>query len=544
MEQQQLIDQQQFIVIFIIAGIIFLAAMQYIYSNRQRGNTLVKKQDHIWIFIGIAAFALIVRMIIAYQMPGYKTDVDCFRAWAVYAYDGGLGIFYNGDFFADYPPLYVYLLSFLGFIRDAAGIDASSAGYGLMVKMPAMILDIVFAYFIYRLAEKEINAKAGLFLSALVLLNPAVMANSALWGQVDIFITVLMVLTLYMLYKNKLFLSSVLFLLALLLKPQAIMIAPVLLFVFIRNIIVSKDKLKAFLLLAYSLLAMAALFFIIPLPFGMDKEPLWLVGRFMETMSQYQYASLNAMNVYSLAGLNFAPYAEHVFLGLPLNVWGFIFVGVICVYALWLYIKNPSRKYIFIVAAFIVYSVFEFTHSMHERYLFVVPILMLVAYIFIRDRRLLSCTLMVFGILLVNQCISLYYYQMVIPAEACIAVSAIGLAVYAYTAYVFTMLALKPPVAEGPFLKEDEDGGSAKGGEAKAAYAQLRPIRQGRRIARKDVFFMVVITAVYSIVAFTNLGSFTIPESMAAVDGEVVVEFQEPESIAKIKYYADYGRER
>ncbi len=541
MDDERIIAQNEFILPFMVIGIIFLCVMQYMYMTQRAKKRLEPEPSMLSIFILMAAAAFIIRMLIGYNMPGYITDMDCFRSWSAHAYEGGLQNFYNGDFFADYPPMYIYILSFLGFIRDAASVDIMSPAFGLMVRMPSLITDIILAAMVFFLAKREINGKMALFLSALILFNPAIMANDALWGQVDVLVTIFMVLTVYMLYKEKYLLCSVMFAIAFLFKPQAIMIAPLLLFVFVRNIVVAKNKLRPVVTLALAIGIFVGLFFLVPLPFGAGKEPLWLVERYTQTVGQYPQASLNAFNVFSLAGLNFLDAGEYSFLGLALNKWGFIFIAIICLYTLWLYIKKPDKRFLFALAALIVVGVFAFSHGMHERYLYVVPVLLLFAYIFLKDKRLITCTILTFGISLVNTCLALYFYQVWLPTEMVVILSAVAVAIFVYTIYVISMIALKPvqelkprEAAEGEPTRESFAGASAA--------TRLEQFGAPKKyITGRDGLIMLVISAIYAVVAFTNLGATQIPSTSANINDDILYEFSQPEELSLFLYYPDYG---
>ena len=538
--EAQLKIQNEFIVWFTVLGVIFLMLMVYLYHAKKQPNPFKKQLSSVGAFVVFAAVAFLIRIAIAYSLPGYMTDMDCFKAWANYSYEGGFAHFYTSDFFADYPPLYVYALSFLGFLRDAFSVDINSQLFAMMIRLPAMICDIVAAYAVYRISRKKFGNGPALFLSMFLLLNPAVIFNSSAWGQVDILVTMMMVLTVWLMVKDKLVLSSAAFMLAFLLKPQAIMIAPVLLYVLIRNIVRSENRKKGVATLLASIGVMAALFFLVPLPFGTGQEPMWLVSRMLGTIGQYPQVTLNAFNLYGMLGVNFADASSLVFLGLSANVWGFILIVAVCLYALWMYIKNPKKEFLFAIAAFIIMGVFALGHGMHERYLFPVPILLLFAYIFIRDRRLILCTSLTFIALLLNQSLTLYYYQVVIPQGWVVAVSALNMAIFIFTAFVITQIALgrvkyKQPVPE------------KAAGEKQKCPEQMRldGFREKKvGMTRKDTWVMLLITVIYAVVAFTNLGTFQIPETANVLTEPVTMEFSQVEQISQIKYYAGYGEEK
>ncbi|MEG0356118.1 MAG: glycosyltransferase family 39 protein [Christensenellaceae bacterium] len=533
--------QNTIIIWFYILGLLFIAAMVYIFYVKKR-TPFDSKINYGQIFALMAIAAVIIRLVIAYVTPGYITDMNCYRYWADAASREGISNFYKEDATTIYPPVYIYMLSLVGALRSGLGIDINSELFGMMIKALPILFDIIMAYFIYSLAKREINAKVGLLLSAFVLLNPAVIFDSSVWGQNDMVLLVFTVLALYMLYKNKLVWSAGLFMVAFLFKPQVVFTAPIFLYVFIRNIIVSKDKLKSVLTLLLSVAVMVGVFFLLPLPFGIHKEPLWLIDTLLGTMGMFPQASLNAFNLFAMMGLNFVPVADAAFLGLTLNVWGYILIAAVCLYTLWLYIKNPKKELIFGLAAFLSMGVFALGHGMHERYIFPVPILLILAYIFTKDKRLIFCACLTFISLLINECTVLFFYQVYIPLAFTIAASALNMIIFIYTGYVITKLALKPPILEAEPVKTDIEFEKIKQPSKPTAKMRLEGFREQKNtITKKDGLIMLIITAVYAVVAFTNLGAVQIPKTSYTLNEPVIVEFSQPQHITQMKYYADYG---
>lgn len=530
--------QNELIVWFTVLGVIFLFLIAYLYYGKKTRNPFEQPVSAGMIFALFAIIALLVRLVLAYSTPGYATDLDCFKAWANYSYTGGLENFYTSDFFADYPPVYIYVLYFFGFLQNTFFLNLGGPEFALMIHLPAVCCDILAAYIVYRLAGKKFRPNTALLLSVLILLNPAVIFNSSIWGQVDIIITLMMILVIYLLVKNKPIWASAAFMAAFLLKPQAIMIFPVLAFVLIRNIIVSENRKKDVLNLLISIGVMAGLFFLIPLPFAGSQEPLWLVKQFISTVGQYDQASLNAFNLFALLGQNFISSSQAVFLGLTADIWGFILIALVCAYSLFLYIRNPKKEFLFALAALIIMGVFALGHGMHDRYLFPVPILLLFAFIFTKDKRLVWPVILTFIALLLNQSLSLYYYQVMIPLAWTIGVSAVSMAVFIYTGYVITKLALGPVQEK----KEDSDISAMETLEKPPAQLRLENFEEKRTLNKKDGLLMLVISAIYALVAFTNLGSFQIPETPAQLEKEpVIAEFAAEQQISTVEYYAGYG---
>jgi len=252
--------------------------------------------------------------------------------------------------------------------------------YTLLLRLPSIVADIATAYLIYRLAGKYLSREISILLSAFYAFNPAVMINSTFWGQVDSFFTFIVVSSLYMLSEKKIGLASALFTAAVLMKPQGIIFLPVLFFELVRG-----KSFKSFLTAAAFALGTAAM---IILPFALSKDALWIFKLFSNTMGEYPYASVNAFNFFSLIGKNYAKDATTMFL-LSYHNWGMIFIVIITAFSWFIYIKGNSRAFAFAAALLLIAGVFVFSTRMHERYLFPAVALSILAFIYLKDKRLL-----------------------------------------------------------------------------------------------------------------------------------------------------------
>ncbi|MGI5849419.1 MAG: phospholipid carrier-dependent glycosyltransferase [Christensenellales bacterium] len=68
--------------------------------------------------------------------------------------------------------------------------------------------------------------------------------------------------------------------------------------------------------------------------------------------------------------------------------------------------------------------------------------------------------------------------------------------------------------------------------------------QEGMHFARKDWLVMLAVTLIYAIVAFSNLGSFNIPQTfftMGNMNDEIIVQFEQNETITDIKYFTSLG---
>ena len=116
----------------------------------------VKKDNNAMYIIAAAAVAFILRLILGAVYRGHNTDMSCFIGWSNAVFENGFGKFYTLDMFHDYPPGYMYVLYIVGAIEKLFGFS-DGAQYAL-VKLPAIVCDILAGVLIYKVAKKRITA--------------------------------------------------------------------------------------------------------------------------------------------------------------------------------------------------------------------------------------------------------------------------------------------------------------------------------------------------------------------------------------------------
>ena len=328
---------------------------------------------------------LLLRIALALSIQGYPGDISLFKNWAT-SVASNFSQFYSGSRSSDYPPLYIYVLYLIGKIGS---IGILNKFYILLLKLPSIVADIATAYFIYRIAKKHLPLELSMLISAFYIFNPSIFINSTLWGQVDSFFTLIVVISIYLLTEKRLFFSAIMFTMAVLMKPQGIIFFPVLFFELIRQ-----KNIKNFAKVFVVVLITAAVFI---LPFAYNKEALWIFKLYSSTVSEYPYASLNAYNFFSLIGANYAKDSSILFF-ISYKSLGMIFIVLTTLFSWYLYVKADDSKFAPAAALIQITGVFTFSVGMHERYLFPAVALAILTFFYLRNKRILllmlgySCT--------------------------------------------------------------------------------------------------------------------------------------------------------
>lgn len=326
----------------------------------------------------VAGFLL--RLLLA-RGGGFPSDIAVFQAWAQRLADAGPGGFYSPDFFADYPPGYLYVLwAFGSLLHGTVPV--------FLVKLPAIVADVGLAYVVMRLAS-IVATRAGAerwwvrpAAASAILFNPAIVFLSAVWGQVDTVAALYALGGVLLLVKPDRTPRSeaggaALLALAFLTKPQTAFLLPVAAIVLLVRHLRTDDAGRTGV--AVRLGVPAAAFFVVwfglALPFGLTPGPL--LSFYADAGSTYPFTSVWAFNLWGFAGFwrpDSGPDAFQV-LGLSAVAVGIvafcIAAGAVLVRAFRALTERRSEAEVLLAGGgAIVLLSFALLTRIHERYLF------------------------------------------------------------------------------------------------------------------------------------------------------------------------------
>lgn len=289
--------------------------------------------------------ALIIRLFLSF-FGTLHLDQGTFIAWSNNLATNGFRSFYTG--WSDYLPGYLYFLWGLGKI-DMLGFFSQP----LLYKLPANIADILTGFLIYKILAKSRGEKWGIIGSIIYLFNPAVIGNSAVWGQVDSLTSLTSILAIYLLPFN-FYLSAISLSFGTLIKPQVAFIFPIVFYMIIR------EKWRIQKIFAYLFIGLSV--------FIAGFIPFWnhgtlfsfIIERLGISASQYPYTSVNAFNFWGLLG-TWKPDNVYFQFG------GYVFVLVLVILLFFKLRKTKNPEYY--LMSFIFAASFLFFTRMHERHL-------------------------------------------------------------------------------------------------------------------------------------------------------------------------------
>ena len=391
-----------FSVILWAAVLCFVALYFGVYRSFDR--IAVSRVPDRWVkagFLIAVGAGLLVRVILMALYRGHDTDIGCFIGWGNDIAQNGAAQFYTaaGHEWYDYPPGYMLVLAGISKVLSLLGIGSYTLGGLFFYMLPPFLADVGCALLLYRVCrESNIGNGVTLTLICLVVLNPAAVFLSGAWMQIDAVLTFLLLLSFYLLGKEKRIPAALVYAVAILFKWQALVYGPVLAFAYLLSMRTWRDLLRT----AVAVAAALAVVFGVGLIFQGDQPWYWMVERFQTASSGYDYASVEAYNYIALCGGNWVKSGE----GMPGGLISYkafgtaaIVIAVLIGGAVLAYeqhrrtkkslSENEHRGAVYLAAALCMCLIFTFGHYMHERYVFPVLFMTLFAYAYYRDKRLL-----------------------------------------------------------------------------------------------------------------------------------------------------------
>ena len=571
----------------LIIGILYTAAALYFLFRSYRREPQIRDGKRISpLFIaGVLLAGLVLRMIISWLTEGYMVDVNCFLSWGHTMASVGPSRFYEATNFCDYPPLYTYVLAVCSAVKDLLGGEDGVAR--IVFRFIPSLCDLAACLILFRILEREGNTdrRTSFLFLVFSVFNPAAVINSAAWGQMDSVLCLLLLLVALSAIRGRWKAALPVYVLAVLVKPQALMLGPLGLAYIVLEWIRNRDSRKPILQgTLFSLLTLAAGV----IPFSLNQSWDWLIQLYARTLGSYPYATVNTANFWYLLGGNWSPVDNPAHFLAPIllclfcaaygSLWYFragkmrlrlletVISGVFaagfiaCAFlkASWAWNGGLAMAFAFVIVlspavrsrnirllpwlgGLLYILLYVFGVKMHERYIFPALFLLAAAYVLLRDRRILFLlilfTLTVFineGIVLDNSIRlgSQYGHLNADTVRIADAVSIINIAaaVLAVLLGFELLMPRKRNVSKILSVKR---------------FPQIWDCDRKLHWTRLDSILLASVTAVYALVSLLTLGSTKAPQTCwtsSSSSEQVVFDLGEMKEEFEILYFAQVSR--
>jgi len=216
-------------------------------STRMRGF-LATRAGRIFLAILVAAVGMRIPLL---TFRGYYSDLATYIGWGntvvhhffdIYTFRASTGVGGfprgpgGGGGSINYPPGMPYLFGVVVFVYNQFVLPLSHTSLDVLVrqdgfgpffaKIPLLLADVAAVALLYFWARRRRSERFALVVAAAYALSPAVLYDGALWGQTDALVALPLLVAVVALTSERYALAGVSLALALLLKPQPIIFAP------------------------------------------------------------------------------------------------------------------------------------------------------------------------------------------------------------------------------------------------------------------------------------------------------------------------------
>ncbi len=209
----------------LFAGAVMAAIIGYTFARCLRPVATARDSGLRPVLIVLAAIA-VVTAALGLHFTGFEGDLRLYESWAQRITSLGPAHTYQPGYFLDYPPAYLYALWGAGLISHALG--ASGDLLRLIVESPALLANFTLGLLLFAVVRRERPAQIAMAAVLMIALNPALLYDTVVWGQCDSVLTFTMLLSIAALLSDQYELCFAIAAISVLVKPQGLMLVPVL----------------------------------------------------------------------------------------------------------------------------------------------------------------------------------------------------------------------------------------------------------------------------------------------------------------------------
>lgn len=316
---------------------------------------------------GIFALAALVRLMLDLG-KGYQADVDTYLslAWKMTHY--GFHAAYldlNGIPPSDNPPVLLYPFWLAGWLYQQliaplfSPIGTNDSAILLfMLRMPSFAADLLAGAFIFRMwRSMSLSFNSAAIAMGVYLLNPALIFDSAYWGQTAAVHILFMLLSLIASDRRAYGWAGAALTAAVLTKPQALCIAPLILLLAFRE--------RGLFRFAVAALVTGV---VICLPFLLTNSIAGVVSQYQRITEYHPFLAVNAHTIWWLLTLGHGWQTDMLPIGpLTCRSVGLLLFGCATLFSL--LVVWHERRMLFLVAAYQSLAFFMLNTQMHENHL-------------------------------------------------------------------------------------------------------------------------------------------------------------------------------
>jgi len=341
-----------------IAGAILIALVAYALIGYLR--PLIDERDSgLMVTLLVLGILAAVKLAVMRFFPGFGPDIGSYQAWAGQIATQGPAHTYQEGYFLDYPPGYLYALWVAGLLARAVG--ASGDFYRIIIESPVIVADFALALLMYAFVRRGSRPEMAFVAMLMVALNPALLFDTVVWGQSDSVLTFVTLLSIAAILSREYEIAWGLAAIAVLVKPQGLMVLPVL-----GVWTMLEADFATWIRSGVGLIAVAVVGIA---PFQIGHEWNWIIKLYTSTAAYYRETSVNAFNLMALIG-GLRQGDSGTLAGISYFALGMSLLVPLYAFVAWILWRGRTPTHLLFAAFVAIFGFFMVAPRMHERYLY------------------------------------------------------------------------------------------------------------------------------------------------------------------------------
>lgn len=380
-------------------------------SDEARAVSAVKRVDFTALLLVFLIIGLILRLIFVFAVKGYRPDNNVFIALFEYIKNNGfVSRYYTVNGTGVFPISY-YIYAFMGVFYNA-GLTSTSVMTPFLLKLPLVIADLITAFILYKLAEKYVNSYVAIVVAGFVCVFPVFIFASSVWATQYALLTMFLALSLYFVARKNHVALIGCYSAALLTHKDAVYLWPLfavfVIYSFVKAVIcIRAEKIGSFVAIwknpdtrpaftiPVSVFGFLIISYLISLPvlihsFGAGFFT-FIYRIYLAPLGSFTNFGHNALGIFNLFMRNGVDIGSKF----PKVVFIVLFAAIVTGIVLLVYLSKKNRANLIYLAAYILLTLATYFVGFSEFSLLPVLTILLLAFLLIRDKRIL----MIFAIL-------------------------------------------------------------------------------------------------------------------------------------------------
>jgi len=183
-------------------------------------------KNNVYLQLSLILLAGLLLRIFLSTLITYEGDFGVWQGWGRALSHDGFSQFYDRNW-CDYMPGYLYILWILNEFHTAM----PWLSVYILFKLPANLSDLGISILIFVALKPIASTRIAMISSLVYFFNPASMSNSTFWGQVDSVHAFPILFSIILGIRKRFVLSGLFAALAFMIKPQSIVLFPIIGFI-------------------------------------------------------------------------------------------------------------------------------------------------------------------------------------------------------------------------------------------------------------------------------------------------------------------------